>query len=401
VSTIAGSGKDDYADGNGANAAFNEPRGVCADLNQNIIVADTKNHRIRRISPNGDVTTVAGTGHEGYAEGKGTEAAFSFPDNICVDKKNNIIVADTLNHRIRKITPEGDVTTIAGTGKDTFADGEALLASFNKPRGICVDDEGNFIVADDGNNRIRKITTNGTVITIAGSAKRGAQDGDGIKAEFNHPTGVCIDKNGNIIIADFFNLSIRFISPNGYVGTIAGKEAKHVLKATLTGPCGVCVDDKNNVIIADFNNNRIRKIQWKDPVYNTGKASLAALGDGKISKSNSKSTSATQDSKVKTSDNNPAQVQVQQTKESKQKAIAQVQAQVQAQSQMIAQLETQIKSGNIETLAPTNFNTSYEKNTTDSSPNSSNSSNSSNSLYWFGPALFAIVVIAAIYLKRR
>jgi sugar lactone lactonase YvrE len=146
-----------YADGPAAEAQFNGPRGVAVDAKGNVYVADTGNHRIRMISPAGQVTTLAGGSEPGYKDGKGSEARFNYPADIAADAAGNLYVADTANHCIRKITPEGVVTTLAGNGKPGDTDGPLAEAQFRAPEGVAVDSQGNVYVADTGNQRIRKI----------------------------------------------------------------------------------------------------------------------------------------------------------------------------------------------------------------------------------------------------
>ena len=149
-----------YADGPAAEARFHTPCGVAVDGAGNVYVADSDNHCVRCISPDGQVTTLAGAKEPGYVDGQGSEARFSFPRGIAVDTEGNLYVADTANHRIRKITPDGTVTTLAGSGEPGDADGSAGEAQFRIPEGITVDPDGNVIVADTGNHRIRKIVLN-------------------------------------------------------------------------------------------------------------------------------------------------------------------------------------------------------------------------------------------------
>jgi sugar lactone lactonase YvrE len=151
VSTLAGTGVKGYQDGEGTVAQFKTPLGLALDGDGNVIVADTENHRIRKITQKGHVSTLAGTGVEGYQDGQGSVAQFKIPCGIAVDGEGNVFVADTSDHRIRKITPQGHVSTLAGTGEEGQRDGEGTVAQFNNSRGVAVDGDGNVFVADSGN----------------------------------------------------------------------------------------------------------------------------------------------------------------------------------------------------------------------------------------------------------
>ncbi|MNX74063.1 Serine/threonine-protein kinase PknD [compost metagenome] len=209
VSTLAGSTAG-FADGIGNAAKFMQPLDVVADGEGNVYVADNTAHRIRKVTPSGTVTTLAGDGTAGFLDGTGTQAKFRNPSGLTLDQQGNIIVADRLNHRIRKITPAGIVTTVAGAGTTGLLDADVLTAKFADPYGVVVDATGNILVSELTNARIRKITSAGQVSTLAGSSA-GFADGLSVNAKFNQPTDLDVDANGNIYVAEVTNHRIRMI----------------------------------------------------------------------------------------------------------------------------------------------------------------------------------------------
>ena len=265
VSTLAGSGVVSAADGVGSAASFGYPTGVCVDFAGNIFVADEKTHKISRITPAGVVSTLAGSGAGGAADGVGSSASFGCPVDVCVDAAGNIIVADTVNHKIRRITPAGEVSTLAGSGVVGAADGVGSAASFFYPHGVCVDAAGNILVADRDNNKIRRITPAGEVSSLAGSGARGAADGVGSAASFSRPYGVCMDAAGNILVADYGNSKIRRVTPAGEVSTLAGSDAHGAADgascmASVYGAISVCVDATGNIFFAVSSRSKIGRI---------------------------------------------------------------------------------------------------------------------------------------------
>jgi len=221
VSTLAGTpGVAGNADGTGVAARFNSPRGVATDSAGNVYVADSNNNTIRKITPAGAVSTLAGTaGVGGSADDTGAAARFYFPEGVATDSAGNVYVADSNNNTIRKITPAGVVTTLAGTaGVTGSTDATGAAASFNRPVGVATDSAGNVYVADSFNDTIRKITPAGAVSTLAGTADvTGSTDATGAAASFNFPQGVATDSAGNVYVADSNNSTIRKITPAGAV----------------------------------------------------------------------------------------------------------------------------------------------------------------------------------------
>jgi sugar lactone lactonase YvrE len=254
VTTLAGTaGLDGSADGTGAVARFRYPNGVAVDASGNVFVADYANSTIRKITPSGVVTTLAGTAADasGSTDGTGAAARFDNPNGVAVDRSGNVFVADSYNNTIRKITPAGVVTTLAGSADSSgSADGTGTAARFSYPYGVAVDGAGNVFVTDESNNTIRKVTPSGVVTTLAGTAGlSGSADGTGTAARFNRPQGVAVDGAGNVFVADADNNAIRKISTSGVVTTIVGVAAPvsvgnfpGPLPASILSPVGVAID---------------------------------------------------------------------------------------------------------------------------------------------------------------
>ena len=228
-------------------------------------MTDKNNHRIRKITPTGVVRTLAGSGAASYnmAPTTGEAAHFDYPTGVAVDSSSNVYVADTWNHRIRKITSAREVSTLAGS-TEGYKDATGTAATFNEPYGVAVDSSGNVYVADRSNNRIRKITSTGVVSTLAGSTE-GYKDATGTAATFNSPADVAVDSSGNLYVADRLNHRIRKITPEGVVSTLAGstegyKDATGTT-AQFNRPNGVAVDSSGILYVADSGNHRIRSIR--------------------------------------------------------------------------------------------------------------------------------------------
>jgi sugar lactone lactonase YvrE len=291
VTTLAGNGREGFIDGTATNATFNTPRDVAVDAAGNVYVADGGSNRIRKITPGGMVTTLAGSGSWVFSDGTGSGASFSQPHGVAVDAIGNVFVADTGNHRIRKVTPQGVVTTLAGSTMG-FADGIGSNAKFNFPTGVDVDATGNIFVADSSNNRIRIVTPEGVVRTLAGSGAAAFADGTGAGASFNNPQNVAVDAGGNVFVADMFNHRIRRISPGGVVSTLAGDGYRNPINglgrwqdgigmgASFSAPCGVVVDANNNIIVGDSMNTRIRMVTPQGIVTTLAGNGSSSFADG-------------------------------------------------------------------------------------------------------------------------
>ena len=271
VETISGSAEG-FADSDAVSALFNTPSALAVDRTGNVFVADSGNNRIRKIDADRRVTTVAGSGGAGFKDGASREAEFDAPVGVAVDNKGQVLVADTYNDRIRIILPDGEVKTLAGSGVRGHRDGPAEVAEFDTPCGVVADDDGNVFVADTANNAIRMISTTGDVSTIAGGY-RGSYDGWGREASFDHPTGIAITHDGFLFVTDAGSGRVRRITPEGEVTTFAGGRtgfAEGVGKhARFNGPTGIAVDRLGNIYVADSNNYSIRRLSFIDdaPVH--------------------------------------------------------------------------------------------------------------------------------------
>ena len=269
VTTLAGlAGARGSTDGVASAARFNDPTGITVDSAGNVYVADTDNETIRKITAAGVVTTVAGqAGRTGSADGTGTAAQFASPSDVNVDAAGNLYIADADNNTIRRITPAGDVTTVAGlAGASGSTDGTGAAARFSSPEGVAVDGAGNLYVADTNNQTIRKISPAGAVTTLAGAAGlSGGGDGPGSVARFQYPSDLTVDGAGNVYVADTDNHAIRKITPAGTVATVAGTVGTSGSSdgmgtaARFFYPTGVAADAGGNVYVADTDNHTVRK----------------------------------------------------------------------------------------------------------------------------------------------
>jgi sugar lactone lactonase YvrE len=267
-------------------ALFSLPSDVAIDAGGNLYVADYGNNMIRKITPDGIVSALAGNGSNGFQNGTGTQATFNGPTGIAVDAAGNVYVADFHNNLIRKVTPAGVVSTLAGTVTNPADSTVATQVSvFSGPSGVAVDASGNVYVADSGNNEIKMVAPDGTVNTLAGNANPGSNDGTGAAASFYNPTGVALDAAGNLYVADFLNNLIRKIAPGGVVTTIAGNASigssdGSGAAASFYFPNSLAVDASGNVFVTDDFNNLIRKISPSGQVTTIAGTGLAGSLNG-------------------------------------------------------------------------------------------------------------------------
>ena len=300
ITTVAGNGSNYIFSGDGGaatNAALNLPNGIAIDVIGNLFIADQNNNRIRKVSTNGIITTVAGNGTQSFSgdSGSATNAALNYPASVAVDASGNMFIADQNNNRIRKVSTNGIITTVAGcagTGGYSGDGGVATNEALYGPSGVSVDTNGNLFIADVGNNRIRKVSTNGIITTVAGNgtSRYTGDGGAATNAALNYPSGISVDASGNLFIADKYNQRIRKVNANGIITTIAGNgsysfsgDGGAATNATLFDPENVAVDATGNLFIADCINQRIRKVDTNGIITTiAGNGNPSFSGDGGI-----------------------------------------------------------------------------------------------------------------------
>jgi len=286
VTTLAGSGptgavRGGYVDGPANQARFADPIGLCVGSDGTVFVADSDNQRIRAISPNGIVSTLAGSGDFGklignYRDGPASEAQFNRPYDVVTDDVGNVYVADYFNNRVRCISPDGQVATLAGDGQPGHADGVGTAARLAYPNRLARDTQGNLYLTEGhsgdlgewvSGNRVRAITPDGAVTTLAGSGAASYADGLAALAAFDTPMGVDVDAAGNVYVSEYLNHCIRIITPEGQVSTLAGRCGVSGYldggagEARFSYPMDVLVSETQNLLyVADFGNHRIRTI---------------------------------------------------------------------------------------------------------------------------------------------
>jgi uncharacterized protein (TIGR03437 family) len=297
---VAGNGAAGFSgDGGPAiSASLNYPYAVAVDASGNLLIADSVNNRIRKVSPSGVITTVAGNGSFGFSGdgGPATSASLGNPTSIAVDASGNLFILDENNDRIRKVSASGVITTVAGNGIDAFSGdgGPATSASLNSASGIALDQSGNLFIAELY-NRVRKVSAaSGVITTVAGNGSFGfsGDGGPATSASLNEPFGLALDASGNLFIADSGNNRIRKVSPSGVIATVAGSGAPGPLttfagdggpgiSASLFAPSGVAVDSAGNLYIADYGNSRIRKVSVSGVITTVaGNGMFRFSGDG-------------------------------------------------------------------------------------------------------------------------
>ena len=281
VSTLAGGAEGD-ADGAGSAASFNTPSALAVDDEGNLYVADTGNNRVRKVTKEGVVTTLAGDGTAGFRDGPAREAQFDAPVGVAVDKEGRVFVADTYNDRIRVVTKEGEVKTVAGAGSPGYADGGALTALFDTPCGVAATLEGELFIADTGNDRLRKLTKDGQVITVALGAAQGETP-----EEASSPAGLALTHDGFLYFTELNRGRVRQLAPDGTARVIAGRgtgfaEGDGREAARFNQPAGVAVEPRTGVLlVADGANYLVRRVA---PVEDfEGKASVNQNNDGATS----------------------------------------------------------------------------------------------------------------------
>jgi uncharacterized protein YjiK len=297
ITTVAGNGVSTYAgDGGPAiNASISEPEGVAVDANGNIFIVDEDNNVIRKVNTSGIISTFAGTGAIGYSGdgGDATLAKLNMPAGATMDQAGNLYIADTWNHVIRKVDLLGKISTVAGQGISGYGgdNGQATSAYLSLPEGIAVDNNGNLYISDSGNNRVRKVDALGVITTLAGTgmAGYGGDNGMANAALLNYPSGIVFDTaSGNIYVADENNNRIRKIDGSGMITTFAGTgvagfggDGGAASAATLSAAEGVAVDTAGNIYISDSGNSRVRKVNTSGIIQTyAGNGSAGFSGDG-------------------------------------------------------------------------------------------------------------------------
>lgn len=287
ITKIVGSGGGSAA----AQAGLKNPSGVCVDASGNIYIADSFNDRIRKVTSSGSVSTVAGTGQPGYAGDGGPAAAASLrrPYGVAADASGNLYIADSYNNVVRRVAPNGIITTVAGTGAAGYSGdgGPAVKAQLNRPESLALDASGNLYIADTFNSVVRKVGQDGTVTTVAGNGVKGfsGDGGPAASASLNMPTGVAMDASGDLFISDFGNQRVRLVGSSGIITTYAGMgtasgggDEGPAASAGLNCPFGLATDASGNLYIADSGNFKVRMVEGAS--YSLPTSAITSPGNG-------------------------------------------------------------------------------------------------------------------------
>ena len=309
IITVAGNGSIGFGGDAGPATSANvyNPLGVAVDTGGNLYIADQNNNRIRKVNPSGIISTLAGNGTQTDTidgpggnpaddlgdSGPATSASLTLPTGAAVDSAGNLYIADQGNNRIRKVTPGGTISTVAGNGTAGFTGdgGQASSTSLNQPNAVAVDTAGNLYIADRSNHRVRKVATGGIISTVAGdgTATFAGDGGPAAGAALNLPSGVAVDTAGNLYISDFANSRVRKVDhTTGFISTVAGNgtfgffgDGGPATVAYLNSPAGLAVDGSGNLYIADFSNQRIRRVNPAGIISTVaGNGTAGFSGDG-------------------------------------------------------------------------------------------------------------------------
>lgn len=275
VSTLWGSGERGNRDGDSSQGRLNQAIALYALPEGELIIADAQNHSLRKLSADGILSTLAGTGNETsrddenralIQDGPALKANFNWPADLAADAAGNLYIADRYNHAIRKLSPDGVVSTLAGNGEAGYAEGQGKKALFNEPMGIVLGPDQALYVSDSQNHVIRRVSLNGTVTTFAGSGEAGSRDDLAERAEFRTPAGLDFDKAGNLYVADRLNHRIRLIAKDKRVSTLGGN-GKPALRngrgedSAFSYPFDVVMGPAGQLYVADYSNHAVRVLK--------------------------------------------------------------------------------------------------------------------------------------------
>jgi len=285
-SLIAGSLGSGYSGDGGpaGDAQLTGPRGLAVDAAGNLFIADSGNHAVRKIAANGIITTVVGNGNRGFSGdgGSAKSARLNTPTALAIDAMGNLYIADTLNHRIRKVNRAGNIVTVAGSGTVSSVGhgtggfgfsgdgGPAVSAQLSIPEGVTIDARGNLYIADTGNDRIRMVSTKGTIRTVAGTGKNvyGGDGGPAVRANLYAPVGIAIGPDRNVYFSERYQNTIRMITTRGLIVAVAGRggvrgdagDGGRATRAKLNDPQAIAFDDGGKLYVADTGNRRVRVV---------------------------------------------------------------------------------------------------------------------------------------------